>query len=642
MMKDSSRLKRFFQNFYLVFVLIFLYAPILTMMVLSFNSSKSRTDWGGFTLDWYRQMFQSSAIMDALYNTLLIALIAAFVATVLGTVAAIGISSMKRLPRSITMGVNNIPMLNSEIVTGISLMLAFLAFGISLGFKTILLAHITFCIPYVILSVMPKLKQTSRYTYEAALDLGAGPVQAFFKVVLPDIMPGVLSGFLLAFTMSLDDFIITHFTRGAGINTLSTLIYSEVRRGIKPSMYALSTIIFLTVLALLLITNFSPEKQGKQREFPVTAEEKNRQRRRDTFRKGLLVTASFCIICAVAFTTYSHFAASRSNELYVYNWGEYIDETVIEDFEKETGIHVVYDLFETNEEMYPVIEAGGVSYDVVCPSDYMIQKMIENDLLAEINFENIPNISYIGEEFMTRSQAFDPENKYSVPYTWGTVGILYNDKKLEEMGVEPPDSWLDLWDERYAGEILMQDSVRDAFMCALKGMGYSLNSTDPSELEQAKEMLIRQKPLVQAYVIDQVRDKMLGEEAAISVIYSGEMLYLQESAAGKDFNLEYVIPKEGTNLWIDSWVIPKNAKNKENAEKWIDFLCRPDIAKRNFEYITYATPNQGAYDLLDEELQNNKAVFPDWDSLGNAEVYQYLGEDADSLYNELWKQVKSQ
>ena len=264
MMKDSSRLKRFFQNFYLVFVLIFLYAPILTMMVLSFNSSKSRTDWGGFTLDWYRQMFQSSAIMDALYNTLLIALIAAFVATVLGTVAAIGISSMKRLPRSITMGVNNIPMLNSEIVTGISLMLAFLAFGISLGFKTILLAHITFCIPYVILSVMPKLKQTSRYTYEAALDLGAGPVQAFFKVVLPDIMPGVLSGFLLAFTMSLDDFIITHFTRGAGINTLSTLIYSEVRRGIRPSMYALSSIIFLTVLILLIFVNFRSIKKPEK------------------------------------------------------------------------------------------------------------------------------------------------------------------------------------------------------------------------------------------------------------------------------------------------------------------------------------------------------------------------------------------
>ena len=638
---NDSKLKRFFQDFYLVFVLIFLYAPILTMMVLSFNTSKSRTDWGGFTLDWYAQMFESSSIMDALYNTLLIAFISALAATILGTVAAIGISSMKKTPRNIAMGINNIPMLNSEIVTGISLMLAFLAFGISLGFKTILLSHITFCVPYVILSVMPKLKQTSRYTYEAAMDLGAGPVEAFFRVVLPDIMPGVLSGFLLAFTMSLDDFIITHFTRGAGINTLSTLIYSEVRRGIKPSMYALSTVIFVTVLALLLITNFSSEKQGKSHGLPLTEAEKARRRHVENVRKGLLVTASFLVVAAVSFTTYRHFASPASNELYVYNWGEYIDESVIQDFEAETGIHVVYDLFETNEEMYPVIEAGGVAYDVVCPSDYMIQKMVENDLLAEIDFDNIPNIDQIDPEYMERSKAFDPENKYSVPYTWGTVGILYNDKRLEELGVEPPDSWMDLWDPRLSGEILMQDSVRDAFMCALKPLGYSLNSTDPGELEEAKELLIQQKPLVQAYVIDQVRDKMLGEEAAVGVIYSGEMLYLQELAEGKDFHLEYVIPQEVTNLWIDSWVIPKNARNKENAEKWIDFLCRPDIAKRNFEYITYATPNRGAFELLDPELQQNKAVFPDWDSLQNAEVYQYLGDEVDSLYNELWKEVKS-
>ena len=638
---NDSKLKRFFQDFYLVFVLIFLYAPILTMMVLSFNTSKSRTDWGGFTLDWYAQMFESSSIMDALYNTLLIAFISALAATILGTVAAIGISSMKKTPRNIAMGINNIPMLNSEIVTGISLMLAFLAFGISLGFKTILLSHITFCVPYVILSVMPKLKQTSRYTYEAAMDLGAGPVEAFFRVVLPDIMPGVLSGFLLAFTMSLDDFIITHFTRGAGINTLSTLIYSEVRRGIQPSMYALSTVIFVTVLALLLITNFSSEKQGKSRGLPLTEAEKAKRRHVENVRKGLLVTASFFVVAAVSFTTYRHFASPASNELYVYNWGEYIDESVIQDFEAETGIHVVYDLFETNEEMYPVIEAGGVAYDVVCPSDYMIQKMVENDLLAEIDFDNIPNIDQIDPEYMERSKAFDPENKYSVPYTWGTVGILYNDKRLEELGVEPPDSWMDLWDPRLSGEILMQDSVRDAFMCALKPLGYSLNSTDPGELEEAKELLIQQKPLVQAYVIDQVRDKMLGEEAAVGVIYSGEMLYLQELAEGKDFHLEYVIPQEGTNLWIDSWVIPKNARNKENAEKWIDFLCRPDIAKRNFEYITYATPNRGAFELLDPELQQNKAVFPDWDSLQNAEVYQYLGDEVDSLYNELWKEVKS-
>ena len=339
-------------------------------------------------------------------------------------------------------------------------------------------------------------------------------------------------------------------------------------------------------------------------------------------------------------------AASGSadgGELYVYNWGEYIDENVISQFEDETGITVVYDLFETNEEMYPVIEAGAVNYDVVCPSDYMIQKMRENDLLAELNFDNIPNIAQIDPAYMEMSQAFDPENKYSVPYCWGTVGILYNTRLLDELGVPAPTKWTDLWDERLSGEILMQDSVRDAFMVALKKDGYSMNSESKDELEQAKQELIDQKPLVQAYVIDQVRDKMIGGEAAVGVIYSGEMLYIQDEVAnlGLDYDLEYVIPEEGTNLWLDSWVIPKNAKNKENAEKWIDFMCRPEIAKANFEYITYPTPNKGAFELLDEEMQNNKAVFPDIDSLKNSEVYKYLGDETDAVYNELWKEVKA-
>ena len=339
-------------------------------------------------------------------------------------------------------------------------------------------------------------------------------------------------------------------------------------------------------------------------------------------------------------------AASGSadgGELYVYNWGEYIDEDVISQFEEETGITVVYDLFETNEEMYPVIEAGAVNYDVVCPSDYMIQKMRENDLLAELNFDNIPNIDQIDPAYMEMSQAFDPENKYSVPYCWGTVGILYNTRLLEELGVPAPTKWADLWDERLSGEILMQDSVRDAFMVALKKDGYSMNSESKDELEQTKQELIDQKPLVQAYVIDQVRDKMIGGEAAVGVIYSGEMLYIQDEVAnlGLDYDLEYVIPEEGTNLWLDSWVIPKNAKNKENAEKWIDFMCRPEIAKANFEYITYPTPNKGAFELLDEDMQNNKAVFPDIDSLKDSEVYQYLGDDTDAIYNELWKEVKA-
>ncbi|MDO5416042.1 MAG: extracellular solute-binding protein, partial [Lachnospiraceae bacterium] len=567
------------------------------------------------------------------------------------------INSMKPVSRSIVMGITNIPMLNADIVTGISLMLAFIAFGISLGFKTILIAHITFNIPYVILSVMPKLKQTSKITYEAAMDLGASPIYAFFKVVFPDILPGILSGFLLAFTMSLDDFIITHFTRGAGINTLSTLIYSQVRRGIQPSMYALSTIIFLTVLVLLLITNFKPPKKkvipgmapagagaaGLAGSPSGNPDWEDPNKKFQKIQRGAMTIAAVVIVAVVGLVTIKNYSITHSDELYVYNWGEYIDEEVVSMFEEETGIKVTYDMFETNEEMYPIIEAGAVRYDVVCPSDYMIQKMVENDMLAEINFENVPNISQINPVYMEMSKAFDPQNLYSVPYCWGTVGILYNSQRLEELGVEPPDSWADLWDPALSGEILMQDSVRDAFMVALKKLGYSMNTTNRDELEAAKQLLIDQKPLVQAYVIDQVRDKMLGGEAAVGVIYSGEMLYLQEEAEALelDFDLEYVLPKEGTNLWLDSWVIPQNAQNKENAEKWINFLCRPDIALRNFEYITYPTPNQGAFELLDEETQENKAVFPDLDTLDNSEVFLYLGDEEDAVYNALWKEVKS-
>lgn len=333
--------------------------------------------------------------------------------------------------------------------------------------------------------------------------------------------------------------------------------------------------------------------------------------------------------------------SGSAGEVYVYNWGEYIDESVIQEFEKETGIKVVYDMFETNEEMYPVIEAGGVKYDAVCPSDYMIQKMIENNLLAEINFDNVPNIKEIDPRYQEMSKSFDPENKYSVPYCWGTVGILYNTSMVDPKDV--PTKWSDLWDEKFKNNILMQDSVRDAFMVALKSLGYSSNTTNADEIKEAKELLIKQKPLVQAYVIDQVRDKMIGGEAALGVIYSGEMLYIQNEVKdlGLDYSLEYVIPEEGTNLWLDSWVIPANAPNKENAEKWINFLCRADIAKKNFDYITYPTPNKGAFDLLDPELQNNKAVFPDMDSLKNSEVYKYLGDQVDSVYNEAWKEVKS-
>lgn len=347
----------------------------------------------------------------------------------------------------------------------------------------------------------------------------------------------------------------------------------------------------------------------------------------------------FSILLGVGIASVACSKKNSAGEVRVYNWGEYIDETVIKDFEKETGIKVIYDVFETNEEMYPIIEAGGVEYDVICPSDYMIKKMSDNNLLMELDKSKIPNLKNIDEQYLKIAQDFDKENKYSVPYCWGTVGILYNTSMVEKA----PTSWADLWDEKYKGNILMQDSVRDAFMVGQKLKGYSINTTDRKELEEVKDLLIKQKPLVQAYVVDQVRDKMIGAEAALAVIYSGEVLYTQGEVldAGEDFKLEYVIPKEGSNVWMDGWVIPKNAKNKDNAHKWIDFLARADIAKKNFEYITYSTPNKAAYDLLDEDMKNNKAVFPDKEILEKCEVFEYKGEEVDALYNELWKEIKS-
>lgn len=346
--------------------------------------------------------------------------------------------------------------------------------------------------------------------------------------------------------------------------------------------------------------------------------------------KKLIVVSLIMTMVLSSFT-----GCGKTYDLYIYNWGEYIDPEVLDMFEEETGLSVSYDEFETNEAMYPKIANGAVSYDVICPSDYMIQRLIEEDLLAELNFDNIPNLKYIGKDYMEQSKAFDPENKYSVPYCWGTVGILYNTTMVDE----PVDSWSILWDEKYKDEILMIDSVRDALGITLKYLGYSLNTTNEKELDEARDLLIKQKPLVQAYVVDQVRDKMIGGEAALGVIYSGEAIYTKE----ENEDLEYVVPKEGSNIWIDSWVIPKNTKHKEAAEAFINFLCRPDIALMNFDYIGYSTPNTEVRDMLeDEELKNNETAFPGRDITSRCETFKYLGLEVDDLYYSKWKDIKSE
>ena len=374
-------IRKYLQKIYLALIFILLYAPIVTLVVLSFNQSKTRAKWGGFTLKWYKELFQNEQIMSAFYTTLIIAFVSAAIATIIGTAAAIAIQGMKQKWKTMYMGLTNIPMMNAEIVMGVSLMLLFIAFHMTLGFGTILIAHITFNIPYVILSVSPKLKQTNRYTYEAAMDLGASPVKAFFKVVFPDIVPGVLSGFMLAFTMSLDDFVITTYqgtwdrhtfhqdlyrgTKGNQTGDLCTF-HDHVRDGACPSDPG---------------QLFSEGRRGdhSQKESPQTIQSQEDHHRR-------VIPVTICILfIGGGFYYAEESGVVNDDKLVVYNWGEYIDPEVLTIFEEETGINVVYEEFETNEILYPKVSSGAIAYDVVCPSDYMIQRMIENDLLTEIN-----------------------------------------------------------------------------------------------------------------------------------------------------------------------------------------------------------------------------------------------------------------
>lgn len=612
---------------YLALICLFLYMPILTLVVLSFNATKTRGRFAGFSLRWYRSLFQDQSILHALFTTLLIALISALAATVFGTIVAFVMNHMKKWKKTTLMSLTNIPMLNADIVTGISLMLLFIAVNYTMGFSSVLIAHITFNLPFVILSVAPRLGSMNTSAFEAAQDLGASKAYAFWKVIFPDIMPNILTGFLLSFTMSVDDFVITHFTKGVGIDTLSTMIYTEQKKGIRPEIYSLSTLMFVTIFVLLILYTLHKSHAEK-----IKSRASSRMEAASRWISLSLVPVVFLVVLFGYYST----KTTSTGSLKVYNWGEYMDPQVLELFEKETGISVTYDEYETNESMYPIIAKGAADYDLICPSDYMIQKMSDEGLLEPINWSRIPNAKNIDDQYFEFARGYDENNTYSMPYLWGTVGILYNKKMVKG----PIDSWGVLWDTGYQDDILMQKSVRDAFGVALKYLGYSLNTTDEAQLDEAKQKLLEQKHsgVVQAYVVDEVRDKMIAGEAAMGVIYSGEALTCME----ENEDLAYVIPKEGSNLWMDNFAIVKGAKNKENAEKFLNFLCRPEIMKMNFEYITYSVPSSKARELLPDEYKNSTIAFPALDSLKNCEVLKYVGKDGDSLYNQKWKEIMSE
>lgn len=627
--------KKIPSKIYMALMMFFLYMPIAVLIIFSFNDGKT-TVWKGFTLKWYQELFQDSAIMQSLYNTLIIAVLAAIVATILGTAAALGINNFKGKRRILVQNASNIPIINPDIVTGVSLMLMFTAGGVLLnfemGFWTVLLAHISFCTPYVILSVMPRLRQMDSHIYEAALDLGCNQWQAFYKVVIHEIMPGILSGFLLSFTYSLDDFVITYFTRGSKFQTLPIQIYTMTHKRISPKINALSALLFVTILVIMIIINLRDRKANRDKSVWFN---KIIFKGDWEMKKFISIILSMAL-CATGAVMFTGCGKSYDGEINVYNWGEYIsngeDDSLdtIKEFEKECNIKVNYTNYETNEEMYNILKNSNSTYDVIIPSDYMVSKLIEEDMLAEINFDNIPNYSNIMDRF--KNLEFDKDNKYSIPYSWGVVALGYNKTMMSK-----PEGFSALWDESLKDNILMFNNSRDAMAIAMQMCGISPSVVTKDDIDKATAKLQEQKPLVKKYVMDQVFTEMEGGQAAIAPYYAGDILTMMDN----NEDIDYVLPEEGSNLFVDSMCIPKSSKNKDLAEKFINFMLKAETAKANSEYIGYSTPNQAAFDLLDDDVKNNELIYPSDEYLDKCYTFYNLPDDVYAYMQEQFVKAQS-
>ena len=629
---------------YTAIIMIFLFAPIAILLVFSFNEAKSLSVFSGFSLNWYRELFRDAETLGAVRNTLILAASAALISTVMGTAAAVGINKLRnRALRTAMDTVTNIPMVNPDIITGISLMLMFVFVGrlfgaaTSLNFATMLIAHVTFCLPYVILQVLPKLQQMDRSLPEAAMDLGCTPLRAFMKVEIPEIMPGVVTGLIMAFTLSLDDFVISYFTSGNGFQTLPIRIYNMTKKTVTPKMYALATIIFFVILALLIMTNLIDSDKPKTAKPAKAKAAKKRRERTRTDRVIAGVIGGALLIGMIAVIVLS---GGNTLTLNVYNWGEYIsdgsDDTLdtikaFEEYYYETygvKVKVNYTTYASNEDMFAKLSSGAVSFDVVIPSDYMIARMRENDMLLPLDFDNIPNYQYINEGF--HGLYYDPDDMYSVPYTYGVIGVIYDANRVDE---EDAHGWELMWNDKYKGDILQFNNSRDAFATAQYMLGLDVNSTDHSQWDTALDALKKQAPLVKSYVMDEVYNMMESGEAAIAAYYAGDYFTMVDAQAD-NVDLQFYYP-DATNYFIDAMCIPSCCQNKELAEIFINYMLSPEPAIANAEYIYYASPNSLVYEdegYIEEMGEDTMAIlYPDIDfnAMYGADAYRSL--DADML-----------
>ena len=620
----------------LTLTMLFFYLPILYIIIFSFNDSRSLTKFGGFSLRWYEKMFADSTMMEAVLYTVIIAVIATVVATVVGTITAIGLSKSRKVVQKMVERINDLPVMNPDIVTAISLLMFFSVLTVKKGFGTLLIAHIMFCIPYVMLSVTPKLRSLDPNLIDAAMDLGATPFQALTKVIVPQIKPGIVSGALIAFTMSFDDFVISYFTTGNGVNNISILVYTMSKR-VNPSINALSTIVILLITLVLGGVNIVPIVREKR--------EKDGKSSRAVSRKAMAAVAAVLVLAVVGGTvgarlSQQHKSAAAvekygSNVLKLYLPGEYLGENVISDFEKQYGVRVIVENFDSNEMMYTKLMAGD-RYDVIIPSDYMIERLMNEDFLQPLDKSMIPNMENMSDAVLGMS--YDPDNTYSIPYFWGSVGLVYNHENVDPAVIES-EGWEVLRNTDYAGHIYIYDSERDSFMMAFKALGYSMNTEDPNEINDAYEWLLQMNNTMSpVYVTDEVIDGMMNGYKDIAVVYSGDAAVVLD----ENEDMSFYMPSQGTNIWCDAMVIPQNAENPKLAHEFINYMLTYEAAFDNTETVGYTSPNAEVF----EEMTSSEDLYAD-----NAAYLPRSGYDKDEMFHDnqvlmrelskLWIKVKA-
>lgn len=620
----------------LTLTMLFFYLPILYIIIFSFNDSRSLTKFGGFSLRWYEKMFADSTMMEAVLYTVIIAVIATVVATVVGTITAIGLSKSRKVVQKMVERINDLPVMNPDIVTAISLLMFFSVLTVKKGFGTLLIAHIMFCIPYVMLSVTPKLRSLDPNLIDAAMDLGATPFQALAKVIVPQIKPGIVSGALIAFTMSFDDFVISYFTTGNGVNNISILVYTMSKR-VNPSINALSTIVILLITLVLGVVNIVPIVREKR--------EKDGKSSRAVSRKAMAAVAAVLVLAVVGGTvgarlSQQHKSAAAvekygSNVLKLYLPGEYLGENVISDFEKQYGVRVIVENFDSNEMMYTKLMAGD-RYDVIIPSDYMIERLMNEDFLQPLDKSMIPNMENMSDAVLGMS--YDPDNTYSIPYFWGSVGLVYNHENVDPAVIES-EGWEVLRNTDYAGHIYIYDSERDSFMMAFKALGYSMNTEDPNEINDAYEWLLQMNNTMSpVYVTDEVIDGMMNGYKDIAVVYSGDAAVVLD----ENEDMSFYMPSQGTNIWCDAMVIPQNAENPKLAHEFINYMLTYEAAFDNTETVGYTSPNAEVF----EEMTSSEDLYAD-----NSAYLPRSGYDKDEMFHDnqvlmrelskLWIKVKA-